>query len=186
MARLAFRGLALLATLSLGACMVSEVDPKPQTEYEKGTDFSVYRTFAWQTPEPFSNSSDQPVEPSTQQELMDETARQLEKKGLKEVSSGNGTSDLLVSISVGTESGAVNDNFQSWGERFGVGYEANLSDLRAITMAGLSVEMVSGKTGQHVWTGWATTPLTQEVYEDRDEVVRAMVDAVLRKYPPGR
>jgi hypothetical protein len=185
MARVAFRSLALVSTLTLGACMVSEVDPKPQTEYDKSTNFSAYQTFGWQMPQPFSNSSGQPVEQSTQQELMDETARQLEKKGLKEIASGDGTADLLVSISVGTQSGAVNDNFQSWGESFGVGYEVDVSDLRDITTAGLSIEMVSGKDGKHVWTGWATTPLTQEVYADRTEVVKAMVDAVLKEYPPG-
>jgi len=183
MARVAFRGLVLVGILTLGACMVSEVDPKPQAEYDKSTDFSAYRTFGWQTPEPFDNSSGMPVEQSTQQELLNETARQLENKGLQQIGNG-GAADLLVSISVGAQSGAVNDNFQSWGESFGVGYETDVSDLRDITTAGLSVEMVSGKDGKHIWTGWATTPLTQEVYADRTEVVKAMVDAVLKAYPP--
>ena len=172
--------LVLIAVLTLGGCMASEVDPKPGADYDKGTDFSAYHTFAWKTPDPFVNSSEVPVEQPTQQELMDEAARQLESKGLKEVRSNDPAADLFVSIQVGSQSGAIVDNFQSWGSGWG---EETL-DLRSITTAGLSIELINRKSGEHVWTGWATTPLTQEVYVDRAEVVKQMVDAVLKKYPP--
>jgi len=172
----------LLATLILGGCMVSEVDPKPQVQFDPKTDFGAIKTFGWQQ-DPFADDADQPVAEATQQELLAEAARQLEKKGLQQVRSGG---DVLVGLSVGTKFGAVVDNYQQWGEEAGVGYLATESDLRDITTAGLTIEMVDGNSGQPVWSGWATTPLTQEVYADRDEVVEAMVDAVLKKYPPGK
>lgn len=169
---------AMLAAFTLSACMVSEVDPKPQVDYDPGTDFSRYSTFAWKLPDPIVVATDRPVAEETRRELLKETARQLETKGLRQLAAADADSDLVVSIAIGSRSGVKLNNYPG---RWGGSY----IDLREITTAGIGVDLTERGSGQLLWSGWATTPLTEEVYADRNAVVRKVVDTVLGQFPPG-
>jgi len=168
---------SLLAAFTLSACMVSEVDPKPQVDYDPGTNFSRYQTFAWQLPDPIVVATDRPIAEDTRRELLRETARQLESKGLTQLAAADADSDLLVSIAIGSRGGVKANNYPG---RWGGSY----LDLREITTAGIGVDLTDRASGQLMWSGWATTPLTEEVYADRTAVIRKVVDTVLGQFPP--
>lgn len=166
---------AMLSVL-LSACAVSEVDPQVFTDYDPGTRYNGYRTFAWQDP-PLVSSSPRPIAPEARQFALAETAKLLTEKGLKQVESA-ADADLLVSVVVGSRSGLVVNNYPGrWG--------GNYADLRETTTAGLGVELFTADTTQRIWTGWATTGLTAEVYANRTEVIKEILTMVLAEYPPG-
>jgi len=168
-------GLTLVALVLLNGCAVSEVDPKVFTDYDPGTRYSTYRTFAWQTP-PLVSSSPRPIAPETRDFALQETATLLTAKGLQQVQTAT-DADLLVSVVVGSRSGLVVNNYPGrWG--------GNYSDLREVTTAGLGVEIFNRETTQRLWTGWATTGLTAEVYANRQDVIKEILTMVLAEYPP--
>lgn len=166
---------SLLAVVLLHGCAVSEVDPKVFTDYDPGTRYSSYTTFAWQTP-PLVSSSPRPVASETRDFALKETATLLVAKGLQQVQTA-ADADLLVSVVVGSRGGLVVNNYPGrWG--------GNYSDLREVTTAGLGVEIFNRKTTQRLWTGWATTGLTAEVYANRQDVIKEILTMVLAEYPP--
>jgi len=167
---------AVLSVLLLSSCAVSEVDPQVFTDYDPGTYYAGYRTFAWQTP-PLVSSAQRPIAPETQDFALDETATLLIAKGMKQVKDAT-DADLLVSVVVGSRSGLVVNNYPG---RWGGSY----ADLREVTTAGLGVELFNARTTQRVWTGWATTGLTAEVYANRQDVIKEILTMVLAEYPPG-
>jgi hypothetical protein len=166
-----------LALALLNGCAVSEVDPQVFTDYDPGTRYTGYRTFTWQQP-PLVSSASRPIAPETQRFALKETATLLMAKGLKQVETG-ADADLLVSVVVGSRGGLVVNNYPGrWG--------GNYSDLREVTTAGLGVELFNAQTAQRVWTGWATTGLTAEVYANREDVIKQILTMVLAEYPPAR
>ena len=176
-ARITMLVLSLLAVVLMHGCAVSEVDPQVFTDYDPGTRYSSYRTFAWQNP-PLVSSSPRPVAPETRDFALKETATLLTEKGLQQVETAE-AADLLVSVVVGSRGGLVVNNYPGrWG--------GNYSDLREVTTAGLGVEIFNRETTQRLWTGWATTGLTAEVYANRQDVIEQILNMVLAEYPPAR
>ena len=166
-----------MMSIAMSACAVSEVDPQVFTDYDPGTRYDGYRTFAWQDP-PLVSSSPRPIAPEVTQFALTETATLMTRKGLKQVESA-ADADLLVSVVVGSRSGLVVNNYPGrWG--------GNYADLRETTTAGLGVELFIADTAQRIWTGWATTGLTAEVYANRQEVIKEILTMVLAEYPPER
>ena len=76
--------ISLLAVMLMHGCAVSEVDPQVFTDYDPGTRYSSYRTFAWQTP-PLVSSSPRPIASETRDFALKETATLLVAKGLQQV-----------------------------------------------------------------------------------------------------
>lgn len=166
-----------LMLIALSGCAVSEVDPQVFTDYDPGNRYDAYRTFTWQEP-PLISSSPRPIAPEARQFALAKTAKLLTEKGLRQVESA-ADADLLVSVVVGSRSGLVVNNYPGrWG--------GNYADLRETTTAGLGVELFTADTAQRIWTGWATTGLTAEVYANRQEVIEEILTMVLAEYPPGR
>lgn len=172
------RWMALVLILAISSgCAVSEVDPKVFTDYDPGTRYDGYRTYAWQNP-PLISSSPRPITPEAQQFALQETANLLAGKGLTPVESA-ADADLLVSVVIGSRSGLVVNNYPGrWG--------GNYADLRETTTAGLGVELFRADNTQRIWTGWATTGLTAEVYANRKEVIKEVLTMVMAEYPPKR
>lgn len=169
--------LAAMAAFLLQACAVSEVNPKVFTDFDPGTSFAGYRTFAWKSADPFVISSTRPVNTDTRKELMTQTVAHLEAKGLKKVDTA-ADPDLMVSIIVGTRDGLTLNNFPG---RWGGSYV----ELRDTPTGGVGVELFKAGSDQRLWTGWATTGLTEEVYANRKEVVEELISLVLAEFPPG-
>ncbi len=168
----------LLTLLSVAACAVSENNPQVFADFDRGTSFDSYRTFAWKSVDPFVVSSTRPLQEDSRALLLKETSAQLEAKGLTQVDLDTNP-DLLVSIIVGSRSGLRQNNYPIWGR--------NYSDVRDTSTGGVGVELfrAGADPEQRLWTGWATTGLTEEVYVHREDVVQQLITLVLDQFPPG-
>jgi hypothetical protein len=79
----AWRPLFVLSLFCLiSACAVREGKTSIYADYDPGTSFTDYRTFAWMTQNPLVASTPDVVNPNLQTNLMAETAAQLKNKGL--------------------------------------------------------------------------------------------------------
>jgi hypothetical protein len=169
---------ATMAALLLQACAVSEVNPQVFSDYDPGTNFAGYRTFAWKSADPLVVSSTRPVTPEGRKLLMAQTITHLEAKGLHQVDM-DANPDLLISIIVGSRDDLTLNNFPS---RWGGSYV----ELRETPTGGVGVELFQAGTEQRLWTGWATTGLTAEFYANRKEIVEELISLVLAQFPPDR
>lgn len=174
-------GLALL----LAACAVSESDPVVRTDYDPGTSFAGYHSFAWTTDDPIVVTSMQPLAPTTRSALLEETAAQLETKGLRQVASAS-DADMTVAFVLGSQDSLQENVFPGSISPVGtVGRDYREStDVREVTTGALAIEIFQQPSGQRVWTGWATTGLTMDVYANSAETIREMVSLILEKFPP--
>lgn len=176
-------GVAL--ALLVAACAVSESDPVVRTDYDPGTSFAGYGSFAWASDDPIVVTSMQPLAPATKTALLEETAARLRAKGFRQVTSGS-DADMTVAFVLGSRDSLQQNVFPASTSPVGtVGRDYGEStDVREITTGALAIEIFQQPSGQRVWTGWATTGLTMDVYANSVETIRQMVSLILEKFPP--
>jgi len=171
--------------LLLGACAVSESDPVVRTDYDPGTRFASYRSFAWTTDDPIVVTSMQPLAPTTRTALVEETAARLKAKGFRQVASA-ADADITVAFVLGSQDSLQENVFPGSISPVGtVGRDYREStDVREVTTGALAIEIFQQPSGQRIWTGWATTGLTMDVYANSADTIREMVSLILDKFPP--
>lgn len=182
--RAAFIFLAAIGPLS--GCAVQEASPVAFTDFDPGTDFSNYQTFAWMRPDPLYNATAQPVTPSLQQNLMRDTAAGLTAKGYRQVSKP-ADADFVVSFAIGTVNSLQENNYPGRTNPLAssdLDYPES-SEIREVTTGAISIEIFEARSGRRTWTGWATTGLTLDVRADAKAVTNEMVTLILAKFPPS-
>ena len=102
----------LLTLLLLTSGCVTQPQLKTFSDYDEGTKFTDYRSFAWMTQNPLFVASMQPVNPSLQQSLMRETSAQLKARGFSQVSRPE-DADFVVSFTVGSRDNLQVNNYPS-------------------------------------------------------------------------
>jgi len=180
------RFVIVVSVLLLSACALREAPPEVVTDYDPGTDFNGYQTFAWMSAHPLLNATSQPVTPNLEKNLMDETAAQLSAQGYRKVATP-AEADFVVSFVIGTRSSlqvnAYPGRYRPPGNVGGSYHES--SEVREVTTGAISIEFFNQQTAQRIWTGWATTGLTMDVRANAEETTREMVQLILEQFPPG-
>ena len=169
-------GLLAGLTLLLHACAVSEVNPEVFSDYDRGTSFAGYQTFAWQSADPMVVASPRPITAEGRRIALARTVSGLEAKGFRHVKR-DANPDLEVVVVFGSRDGLKLNNYPGrWGRSY--------VELRDAPQGGIGIELFKGGTEQLLWTGWATTGLTEEVYANRDDVIEELINKVLAEFPP--
>ena len=176
----------LAACVLVAGCAVREAKPIAFADYDRETDFSGYRSYAWMSVNPLYVATIQPVNPSLQKYLMDETSAQLTALGMRKVARPE-DADFVVAFSVGTRDDLQINNYPAKYRQFAtgsIGYRAR-SEVREVTTGAITIDVFNQASGQRTWTGWATTGLTMDVRANSEPIVREMVRLILEVFPPA-
>jgi hypothetical protein len=152
------------------------------SDYEKDTDFSKYKTFAY-----FKNGIDK-LEISTldKKRILRSIDEQMLLKGFVKAEQP----DFLISIfTKAREDVNVNQFNNGWGmgmgwgwgfNNFGFGNQMNVSTQVQST---LFIDFLDAKTNELIWQGEGENSLPKDPRE-RDETVKKIVTKILLQYPP--
>ena len=153
-----------LMTVALGSCS----GVKARSDFTKGTDFSVYKTYAWLPQHPTAD-----VDEIVLERIRSAVDEELAKDGLQLVPAAQ--ADLMVTQQSSVqEKVQVNDPYYSY-DAYDVYEEGTLM-----------IDLVDAKTSTLVWRGTGEARLQEDVGADEKEKrVKKVVSAILAKYPPS-
>jgi hypothetical protein len=153
----------VLVVVVVGACSGVKV----RTDYEPGTDFSAYRTYAWLPPTPTVDASELLIE--RVRRAVDE---ELAARGMEKVAEEDAALRISERVSV-VEKIQVNDPYYAYNQ-FDTYEEGTLL-----------IDFVDAATHKLVWRGTGQSRLRDyKTPEERDQRVQEVVRAILKKYPP--
>ena len=174
------------AVLALGACATLRVG----SDYDHAASFAGYHTFAWMPPhtKPYESSN-----PLVVQRAHDAIQAELTAKGYRLVSDP-AEADFVVDFTIGARERTDIYSYPApyggpwywagpywWGAPYW-GSEVNVYRYREGT---ISVDIFDGRTHRPVWHGWSRKELTRSDIEHSSSSIRAAVDAILTRFPPG-
>ncbi len=151
--------------------------PKVDLEYEKEVDFSAFKTYSWKDPAAAAK------DPQMHTRIIWYVERELEKKGLKKTSDGQG--DLLVRYYAKAHEGLKGTPTQ--GESYlpgGAGQLTTGVDFSKVTEGTLILELQRAADEKAVWRAG-----TQHVSIDKKRIDADTASAVrllVSKYPPPK
>jgi len=157
--------------------------PKIGYDYDRGTNFGQYRTYAWGSGAQVA-TGDRRVDSA----LVDARIRtaidsQLRAKGY--IASSNGSPDFFVTYHAGLKDmmkGASTQNYI--GDR-AHGTFTTISDVQSYNEGTLLIDIVDAKSHQLVWQASAKADVDQSLDpKERDARVNGVVHAMLAHFPP--
>jgi hypothetical protein len=152
-------------------------------DYDPGTDFSTYKTFALFDGK--IEGSELESHPLIKKRVMDAIKNEMTKKGLTSTDSEN--ADLIVYAQAGTaEKLNVTDYGYGYGSWWGpYPYGRNI-DVSYYTQASVIIDLVDNAKDELVWRGIGTGVVQESgTPEERQEKVDNAVAKILEQFPPG-
>ena len=170
-----------ISRITLGfalAMMIANVTfaQKVNTDYQKGTDFSQYKTFMWIKEPKTAN-------PLMQQRVIDEVNSALAAKGLKLVTSN---ADLGIAAHEATkEQHSLNTFYDGFGGgwRWGGGFGSATTTVNNYQVGTLVIDMFDCKTKDAVWRATASKTLSSNPQKNAESLNKAITD-MFKKFPP--
>jgi hypothetical protein len=168
----------LLALVLLLGTVAAHAGLKVDVLYDHKADFSVYRSYRWET----GPEDDSPMASMVDGRIKATAKAELEKKGLHEVAPGE-EPDLLL-----TYYGGIEDTLLLEGVRYELAPHvvwtgaAPLEATRDYQVGSLILDMVDAETEQVVWSGVAVARMATRS-KLREQVEKA-VRKVLKRFPP--
>ena len=165
---------ALAAALVGAACSTLETS----TDYDKGVDFSQYRTFSYKDTGDIKDD----IWARRLENVLSDT---LSARGLKRVESGGDV--WLVAHPRLSKQTQINTYNSGWGYGYGWhgGMGMSTSTVSEIPVGTLVVDLVDGKKKEMVWRGIAKDTLNpQAAPEEREKKLRAVAAKLFEGYPP--
>lgn len=153
-------------------------------DYDPGTDFSTYNTFAL-----FDGTiegSELESHPLIKKRVMDAIKNEMTKKGLTSTDLEN--ADLIIYAQAGTsEKMNVTDYGYGYGSWWGpYPYGRNI-DVSYYTQASVIIDLVDNAKDELVWRGIGTGVVQESgTPEERQEKVDNAVAKILEQYPPAK
>lgn len=174
----------LLTVLLSPALTLQLAAQKVRVEYEKATDFSKFKTYAWVPGTPV-------FDPRLDAYIRNSVISVLQQSGMTEA--GVGAADLLVTyhaavntnLSVGT---ALDPTYAASGGVPAPGHSAwEVAGGAAthVTKGSLTVEMVDRAANRPVWSGTAKHTVSDMPHERWEQIQKAL-DKLFRRFPPKR
>ena len=167
---------AVFAAALLGAaCSTLQIS----TDYDKGVDFSQYKTFSYHDTGELKND----IWASRIENVLSEA---LAAKGLQKVASGGDV--WLVAHPRLSKQTQINTYNSGWGYGYGwYGGGMSTSTVSEIPVGTLVVDLVDGKKKDMVWRGIATDTLNPDNSpEDREKKLREVAAQLFAGYPPAK
>jgi len=187
-------GMVLVLTL-LGACASTF---KATHDHDSSIDFSKYQTFAWISKNPMKVGQTAVVpNPLLEPRIMSALEMALVAKGYKWVGDA-ASADFVLSFTVGSREEIKVDTYPSmsagyggaypshwrWGGAY-YGYSSTETSVRQYTKGMLAVDIFDVEDRRPVWHGVASKTISESDRENRDETIKAAVDAILAGFPPS-
>jgi Domain of unknown function (DUF4136) len=147
-------------------------------DYDKGTDFSRIKTYAWVR---WTNLGDE----LNHKRIVDAIEAQLAAKGLVKVEA-SANPDVMVAYHTSfSRDLEINGSATGWaGYRFGP-VRSGSARVEQVVVGTLYVDIVNAKTNTIVWRGIATKDLDVNASpEKRDKNITKAAEKLFKKYPP--
>ncbi len=167
---------ALVAVLFVAGCSTLQVS----TDYDKGTDFSQYKTFSWYDTGEMKDSI-------MARRIENVLSDALAARGLKRVESGGDV--WLVAHGRLSKQTQINTYNTGWGYGWGWygGMGMTTSTVSEIPVGTLIVDLVDGKKKDMVWRGIASDTLDpQAAPEEREKRLRGVAAKLFENFPPAK
>ena len=169
-----------LASLAAVAALAACSSITTNADYNPGTDFSKYKTWAWHETGDVKDSL-------WRQRIQTGVAAELSRKGLKE---NDSNPDLWVAAHTRLdEQTQINTYNTGWGYGWGWGYGAGMttSTVQQIPVGTLIVDLVDANQKQLVWRGTATKTLNPDSSpESKQENLQKALAKMFEGYPPKK
>ncbi|WP_395046800.1 DUF4136 domain-containing protein [Flavobacterium sp.] len=170
--------LSILITFLLASCSPVRVN----SDYDKKTDFSVYKTYA------FHKTGIDKVEISDfdKKRILRSIDEEMTTKGFTK----SETPDLLININTKAEKNINVSQFNAnYGYGWGLGWSppywgANYS-VNTNTEGTLIIDLIDAKKKELIWQGEGVGYLTKNT-DKKDENIKSFVNSILAQYPPIR
>ncbi len=169
----------ILLAVSAAGCASTKVG----YDYDRGTDFGRYHTYAWS-----SAAQDATGDRRVDSSLVDARIRtaietQLRAKGY--IADSNGSPDFLVAYHAGMKDMMKGSSTQNYiGDR-AHGTFTTISDIQAYQEGTLLIDIVDAKSRQLVWQASAKADVEQNLGpKERDARVNDAIGAMMSHFPP--
>jgi Domain of unknown function (DUF4136) len=162
--------LCLLVIMASGA-----LAQNVKVEYDKGNDFSGYKTYAYVKGNPAKN-------PLINRQIVDGIDAQLAAKGLQKIDA-NDKPDLVVVYHAGTEKWTKRNTADL--EAYGGGswtYGTSTKPVDNIPVGHLIIDICDVKNGKFIWHGTASSALSDSPEEVEKTISNALTQ-MFEKYP---
>jgi hypothetical protein len=165
--------------LVLGTLLTGNVwAQKVTTDYDKGVDFSKYKTYMW-IKEPKTTN------PLVQQRILDDVNAALSGKGLKAVSSD---ADLAVAAHASTKQEQTLETFYDgfgggWRWRGG-GFGTATTSVQPYQVGTLVVDLFDARTKDALWRAASTKTLSDNPKKNAESLNKA-VTKMFKDFPPS-
>ena len=175
----------LLIVVTLGGCAGLRVSQ----DYEPGTDFSAYRTFAWKSADQPQSGDLRVDNPLVDGRIREAVERTLTANGYRKID--RAAADFLVEYGL-TRQPKVYSPSLSIGTGFGIWSGGTVGGISVGTPVGgsseetvLVIDLYDAKTGRLIWRGSGAATLDwQSGPEKTTEEINTLVDKVLAQFPP--
>lgn len=179
-AALTFLLIGMLA--GLGACTSL---PKGYSDFDPGTDFSNFRTFAFIPENTMIVASPNPVNPALEPTLKEEVRNHLTRQGYRYTSNPE-QADFLVGFAIGGNPTARTTAFI--GDRRQVYTVGQTIPTQVVTQesseGGVVIDFYDQESGEKKWMGWAIQEITMGDLMRLQVTVNEIVGVILGNFPP--
>jgi len=173
----------------LGMALIGCASKKPigYSDFDKETDFSNYRSFAWISLNPLFVAAAIGVNPALEDVLKEEVKSNLTRRGFRYVADPE-EADFVIGFTAGGQetmrttvySQSYKSSWRTGGYTYGqVGVFAQDS-----TEAGIVIDIFDQAAAEKKWMGWAIQELTMNDRRFLQETVRDLVKIILSHFPP--
>ena len=168
-----------LPMLGLALTSATASAQKVTYDYDKATDFTKIRTYAW------VHTREEVQDELNHKRIVNAVDAQLSAKGLTKVQEG-GMADVLVAYGVGIDRNLeINGSSSDWGGPLYRGNRTGSARTQEVMTGTLVVAMADPETKSVIWRGVASKDLDQSASpEKRDKNLNKAVAKTLEKYPP--
>ena len=174
MSRQARLSLGLALMLAIGTSAFAQT---VKTDYNKGTDFTQYKTYMW-IKEP------QTTNPLMKQRVIDDVNAALTARGLRLVTSNP---DLCIAAHAATrERHTLNTFYDGFGGgwRWRGGFGSSITTVDTYTVGSLVVDIFDSKTKDAIWRGTSSKTLSGDPEKNADNLNKAVVK-MFKDFPPS-
>ena len=169
-----------LSTVVMALIMSSCSSVKVASDYDRGADFSSYKSFAF-----YKTGIDKAeISDLDKRRILRAIEAELLAKGFTK----SENPDLLVSIFTKSRE-KINVYNNGWGP-YGYGwgwspwYYGNYSTVSTSTEGSLYIDLIDAKKKELVWQGLGTGYLSRNM-DKKEERIREFVSKIMTRYPPG-
>lgn len=171
----------LVPMLGLALASTTASAQKVTYDYDKATDFTKVRTYAW------VHSRAEVQDELNHKRIVDAVDAQLSAKGLTRVQEG-GMADVLVAYGAGFDrSLEINGSSSDWGGPLYRGNRTGSARTQEIVTGTLVIAMADPETKSVVWRGVASKDLDENASpEKRDKNINKAMGKLFEHYPPKK